>query len=326
MDGFLRYGAITVAAILLTGCGGGSSGGGSVLDDGSQGVAQDATGTVSISLTDGPSEETSELVLHITHIDLGHEEGHTERIEMASGSESVDLMGLQNGKAAVLVDRKSMPAGRYDWLELGIDLEQSHLGLQSGAMHGMRMGDRASTRIDLPLDIEAGNHMEYVLDIDARQSIVHHRGHGMMSDEYDFHPSMRLGEVSQTGSITGAVHMSMIDVYREECDSADGGNWAYLYPGNVAEPDDFSESESDGLSGPIAMDRVELEPESGDYRYHFSYLPEGTYRIAFSCAAEWDESGDDDYPGDPDGRFLFHSFSGPLEVKVGEMTEHHMAP
>lgn len=321
MHGFLRYGVITVAAILLTGCGGGSSGGGSAQD-----VAQDATGTISISLTDGPSEETSELVLHITHIDLGHQEGHTERIEMARGSESIDLMGLQNGKVAVLVDTQSMPSGRYDWFELGIDLDQSHLGLQSGAMHGMRMGDSASTRIHLPLDIEAGNHIEYVLDIDARQSIVHHRGHGMKADEYDFHPNMRLVEVSQTGSLTGTVHMSMIDAYQEGCDSAEGGNWAYLYPGDVSEPDDFSESESDGLSGPIAMDRVELEAESGDYHYHFSYLPDGTYRMAFSCAAEWDESGDDDYPGDPDGRFLFHGFSGPLEVKAGEMTEHHMEP
>lgn len=326
MDRLLRYGVITVAVILLNGCGGGSSGGGTAQDGGSQGEAQDATGTVSINLTDGPSEEVSELVLHITHIELGHEDGHTERIQLPSGSVSVDLMALQNGNNAVLVDRKSMPAGRYDWLELGIDLEQSHLGLQNGAMHGMRMGDSANTRIDLPLDIGAGNHVEYVLDIDARQSIVHHRGHGMMAEEYDFHPNMRLVEISQTGSITGTVHMSMIDVYQDGCDSADGGNWAYLYHGNVAEPDDFSESESDDLSGPIAMDRVELEPESGDYHYHFSYLPEGTYRIAFSCASEWDESGDDDYPGDPDGRFLFHGFSGPLEVKAGEVTEHHMEP
>jgi Domain of unknown function (DUF4382) len=326
MNSLEGFGVVTFTAILLTGCGGGSSGGSSVQDDSSQELIQETTGAVSISITDGPSEEASELVLHFTHIELGREDGHVERIPVSSGSGTIDLMGLQNGNTAMLVEEESMPVGRYEWLELGVDIQKSHLQLQNGATHGMRMGDGSTTRVDVALDVAAGSHSEYVLDIDARRSIIHHDARGMMAEEYDFHPNMRFVEISQTGSIGGTVDMSMIDAYQDGCDSAEGGNWAYLYHGDVMEPDDFSENESDTLSGPIAMDRVEMDSESGAYHYQFSYLPEGMYRIAFSCSAEWDESGDDDYPGDPDGRFSFHGFSGALEVKLGEMTEHHMKP
>ena len=46
--------------------------------------------------------------------------------------------------------------------------------------------------------------------------------------------------------------------------------------------------------------------------------------MAFSCSGEWDEAGDDDYPADPDGRFDFHHFSGPLDVVAGQMHRHDL--
>lgn len=48
---------------------------------------------------------------------------------------------------------------------------------------------------------------------------------------------------------------------------------------------------------------------AGAHEYHFGYLPEGSYRLAFTCSGEWDEPGNDDYPYDPDGRFGFRFFS-----------------
>ena len=73
------------------------------------------------------------------------------------------------------------------------------------------------------------------------------------------------------------------------------------------------------MPGPLATDRVEIDTVTGDYIYHFGYLPAGSYRIAFSCSGEWDEDGDDDFPSDPDGRFDFQMFSGPTDVVAGQL-------
>ena len=62
-----------------------------------------------------------------------------------------------------------------------------------------------------------------------------------------------------------------------------------------------------------------MDPGSGDHGYHFGFLPEGTYRVAFTCSGEWDEAGDDDYPSDPDGKFDFQAFSDPITINAGQM-------
>ena len=56
---------------------------------------------------------------------------------------------------------------------------------------------------------------------------------------------------------------------------------------------------------------------AGAHEYHFGYLPEGSYRLAFTCSGEWGGPGNDDYPYDPDGRFGFRLFFGPIEIGAG---------
>jgi hypothetical protein len=142
---------------------------------------------------------------------------------------------------------------------------------------------------------------------------------GMMGDQYELHSAMRLVNMREAGGVTGIVETAMIDINHPDCDDAPGGNWAYLFDGGAAGPDDISEQDSDGMPGPMATDRVEMDPGTGDYSYHFGYLPAGSYRIAFSCSGEWDEDGDDDFPSDPDGRFHFQMFSDPTDVVAGQL-------
>ncbi len=138
--------------------------------------------------------------------------------------------------------------------------------------------------------------------------------------------SMRLINMDVAGGMTGMVDASMIDINHPDCDAAPGGNWAYLFPGDAADPDDVAESESDSVPGPTATDRVEMDPGTGDHFYHFAYLPAGSYPVAFTCSGEWDEAGDDDYPSDPDGRFDFRMFSDPVDVAAGQMHRFDLMP
>ena len=132
--------------------------------------------------------------------------------------------------------------------------------------------------------------------------------------------------MSESGGLMGAVHSSMIDVNHPDCDDAPGGNWAYLFHGDTMEPDDIADVDTDGMEGPIAADRIDMDTMTGEHRYHFSYLEPGQYRMAITCSGEWDEVGDDDHPADPDGRFAFQMFSEAMEVMSGQMHDIDMSP
>ena len=317
---------ILFGCVLLTACGGGSSSGGSNDLSGTGDNTHVASGTVTVGITDGPMEEAENLVLNLTHISFGHDDGDVTRIALSDGPMSLDMMRLQNGTSENLVDYASLPAGLYRWMELGIDLDQSGLELQSGGHHRMQLGDPQAMRIEEMFEISAGEHGDFIIDFDLRRSIQHHDMGGLMGEEYELHAGMRLMRTNEAGSLSGTIDISLVDAYQLDCDSNAGGNWAYLYPGEAREPDDLAETETDGIPGPIATDRVELDAETGEYQYHFSYIPSGIYRVAFSCSSEWDEAGDSDYPNDPDRKFNFQVFGEPVEVRAGQMSEHHLGP
>lgn len=309
----------------FAGCGGAAG------DDTAPGAADPVNpvmGNVSFSITDGPWEDARALVLHITGMGLGHSNGDVIRLDMPNGSMSVDMMQLQNGENMPLVMGVDIPMGQYEWVRLRLDLSQSYVELAStGGRHSMQMGAGASNGLEAhePFQLLDSLNHEFMLEFDMRQGVQHH-DMGMMGDQYELYSAMRLVNTEDAGGLTGMIDASMIDINHPDCDQAPGGNWVYLFPGDVTVPDDVAEPEADGVPGPITTDRVEMDPATGDHFYHFGYLPTGSYRIAFTCSGEWDEVGDDDYPADPDGRFEFQMFSDPMDVVAGQMGRFDMMP
>jgi hypothetical protein len=305
---FTSLGLTAVALSLVSGCGGGSS---------STTVAPPPplpqTGTVSVSITDDPWHEMDSMVIRITGMDFGHNNGDVHSFDLAGGPMDVDMMQLQNGVFQGLMSDIEMPVGDYDWMRVRVDASQSHMRDRgTGGQHGFRMGPNAADGLEVhePFQVQAGVHIEFMLDYDLRQGVRHSHG-GMMGDQYELHSAMRLVHMSESGGLSGMVDPALIDVNHPDCDPAEGGNWV-------------SEVESDGVPGPIAADRVEMDPGSGDHGYHFGFLPEGTYRVAFTCSGEWDEAGDDDYPSDPDGMFDFQAFSDPIDITAGQMHGYNL--
>lgn len=269
-----------------------------------------------------------EMVLHVTSIEMGHSNGSIVAINMGGGGMSLDMMMLQNGEARMLADNLEIPMGHYDWMRLMIDPSRSHIDLAStGGRHGMHMGSSARSGLEVvhPFEIGQSQHSEFMLDFDIRRGVQHHDT-GMMGGEYRLHSALRMVDMSQFGGLMGEVHASLIDINHPQCDDAPGGNWAYLFHGDVMEPDDITDVDTDGMTGPIAADRIDLDTFTGQHRYHFAYLDPGMYRIAITCTGEWDEVGDEDHPNDPDNRFSFHMFSDPIEVMSGQMHDIGMIP
>ncbi len=302
---------------LVAGCGGSSSS-----DIVARTPAPDpVTGTISVSITDDPWHDMDSMIIRVTGIDFGHSNGEIHSFDLPGGPMDVDMMRLQNGVNHALMSDVELPAGDYEWMRIRIDADQSFMQASgTGGHHGFRMGPDAIEGLGVhePFHVEAGNHGDYMLDFDVRQG-VRHSHNGMMGDQYELHNALHLIRMDQAGGLWGTVDPSLVDVNHRACDPAEGGNWMYVFPGDAEAPDDVADTESDGLPGPIATDRVEMNPGTGAHEYHFGYLPEGTYRVAFTCSGEWDESGDDDYPSDPDGKFDFQRFSGPVEIGAGQM-------
>ena len=291
-------------------------------------ASEPATGSISISLTDDPWEDAMEIVLHVTGIEMGHADGSVVTFDMPGGGTGIDMVHLQNGESQMLVDAMEIPMGQYDWMRIMIDPALSHIDLAStGGRHGMRMGGDATQGLEVLHSFDVGQslHSEFMLDFDIRRGVQHH-DNGMMGGEYRLHSAMRMVDMGESGGLMGEVHASMIDVNHPDCDDAPGGNWAYLFHGNTAEPDDITDVDTDGMNGPIAADRIDMDTMTGEHRYHFGYLEPGLYRIAVTCSGEWDEVGDDDYPMDPDGQFSFQMFSGPIEVMHGQMHDTDLNP
>lgn len=268
------------------------------------------------------------MVLHITGIEMGHADGRVIMLEMAGGGLDIDMVQLQNGEYRMLVDNAAVPTGHYDWMRLVIDASRSHIDVaNTGGRHGMRMGSDAARGLEVIHAFEIGlsQHSEFMLDFDLRRGVQHHDT-GMMGGEYRLHSAMRMIDIGQSGGLMGSIEPSMIDVNNPACDDAPGGNWAYLFHGDVATPDDIADVDTDSRRGPLATDRIDLDTMTGEHRYHFEYFEPGLYRIAITCSGEWDEVGDDDYPNDPDGRFGFNMFSDPLEVMSGQMRRYDLHP
>jgi hypothetical protein len=256
-----------VCGALFSGCGGGAG-------DANPGAADPVTpamGNISFSITDGPRADTRAMVLHITGMELGHSNGDVITLDMPNGAVSADMMQLQNGVHVSLVTGVDIPMGQYDWVRLHVDLSQSYVELSgTGGQHGMHMGSDATNGIEVhePFELLDSINHEFMLEFDLQRGVQHH-DMGMMGVEYELHSAMRLVDMEHAGGLSGMIDASMIDINHPDCDQEPGGNWAYLFPGDATVPDDVAASDTDGISGPITTDRVEMDPATGDHNYHF---------------------------------------------------------
>lgn len=313
---FSHISALVIACATLSACGGGSSTPSAVVSD----------GNLTLALTDGPMSTVNQLVVHIEYVELRHADGRVIRQEPVGGPSEVDLVALHDGRLHDLLNEAEVPAGQYHGLSIGIDPERSHADFADGSRHRMQFAFAEGLNVDAPFTVGAGQHKELVIDVDLGQSLHYHQGGmggggmGGGSGYYEFHSVTRMIDVENAGGLVGTIDTALVDINHPNCDSAAGGNWAYLFPGSAAEPDDIAQDDTDGRPGPIVTDRVDLHTGTGEYRYHFAFLEPGSYRVAFTCSGEWDEATDDDYPSDPDARFDFQAFSVAAEVAAGQVT------
>lgn len=255
----------------------------------------DSTGTVSMDVTDAPTASFTEVVVTFTGITLKPADG--EAIEFSfDEAKTLNLLTLQGGESAPLLDGEEVLAGDYEWVRLTLDVDNSYVTEDDGSEKTLFIPSGAQTGLKLVsgFTVAQGGENNFTIDFDVRKSIVNPQGNGVA--DYFLKPALRLVDNLQVGSITGLVDYSNINSIRisddaqENCAEGYEGS-VYVYEGADAELSDLNVTNEEG--NPLMVVPVELDDESGLYSYKAAFLTEGDYTVSYSCQVDDNEADDD---------------------------------
>lgn len=240
------------------------------------GSDSDESARFSLAVTDAPIDQATQVVVQFTAIELKPRNGSSVVINLAS-PQSIDLLDLQNGETATLLDQHTIAAGQYDWLRLAVNAEfdnvydsyivfdnlQHELFVPSGAQTGLKLNQGFT--------VAEGQTARFVIDFDLRKSIVEPVG----QPGYFLKPTLRLIDLQQVGALSGEIAEARIISL---CQGEELGA-VYVYRGADVMPDDV-----DGRD-PEPLTSVLVYRDDERYRYHVGFLATGNYTAAYTCDA-----------------------------------------
>jgi len=267
--------ALTVAALGLTGCGGSGSGGGSTPNGTAAPMNQ-----VQLAVADAPIDGASHVVVVFTGVELLPNSGNPITITFAQ-PKRIDLL-TQSGTASAVLFDQPIPAGTYGQVRLLVNADgsgnNSYIQLSDGTMHGLLVPSGAQTGLKLVsgFTVPSSGVVDYTIDFNLRQAITCPPGQGTACL---LKPAERLVEDTSVGNIQGQITSALPSA----CTPG-----VYLYNGVVARPEDMNSGASStdpnqpiGSTAPVAN-------STPPYYYQFTFLPPGTYTVAFTCQAALD--------------------------------------
>jgi len=163
------------AALILGGCGGG---GGS---DFFSAAGSANTGTVALSLTDGPTEDYEHITIWVNQVSLQPADNGGPAVVIFKSKDPegypVDLLDLRDRDDSFLLSvKKKVPAGKYAKIRLGIS---KILAEGDGECDGTYI-KLPSNEIKLnprdPFWVKKGETISIQLDVDAQRSLLHKAG------------------------------------------------------------------------------------------------------------------------------------------------------
>jgi hypothetical protein len=300
----LDFIALSAIALLLSACGGGGGGGGA------------STGSLSLSVTDLPVTEDVAVCIHFTGISLHHSDGDLIQIPYDSSTyydpadgcidnvdpnnlgpqddpsnNAVALSELQGVLSVQLMDSQEVQAGRYTWIRLDIDESLSYV-VDSGGRKNLSCpscaADQSGLKLNRGITVPAGGEANFMIDIELDKSL-----NKQPSGNYKLRPTLRLVDLSETGTISGTVEGSLIPGMISESDT---GCKVYVYAGHDVTPDDI-------YDGDNVLTTAKVLYDSESYKYVAAYLPTESaadptpYTVALTCDADDPEI---DQNNDPD--------------------------
>lgn len=293
---------LLLAAVTLASCGGSSS--------------SSSDGTLTLRVTDAPMDGVDNVWIKFDSIEVKPENGSAITFSLA-GTQAIDLAALQNGEQMTLLNGVTLPAGKYNWIRIGVNLLDDGETPPGGNYttagvcfveadgddyplyipSGMQTGLKLNRGIVIPV----GGDADFTLDFDLRKSLRYRES----DDAYVLKPVIRMVDNTVVGSISG-------DVTNIPAEKACEDGAVYLFTGPAATPDDVNGTATE----PLAVFKTQ-EFTEGVCGYVASYLEPGTYTLAFT----WDSAIDDPDVNDT----LTFVGTGDAVVATDATTDHDIA-
>jgi Domain of unknown function (DUF4382) len=279
--------AVTISMALgLAACSGGGG-------DGNE------TGRLSLAVTDAPVDDASSVVVQFSGVAFKRAGATAEVVQdLPASPRQLDLLQYQEGRAALLLDGVTLPAGDYEWIRLIVDNEtgvrDSYITLTGGEECELSVpsGAESGLKLNRGFTLPADGSVALTIDFDLRKSIHAPPGQqgaaAACTQGYLMRPTLRIVDDANVGAIAGHVASELVT---EQCLPK-----VYVFSGAGVAPDDIEEA--DGADAdPLVVASVAVQNGSTAYAYHAAFLPPGSYTVAFTC-------DDDDATADETLTFL----------------------
>jgi hypothetical protein len=243
--------------------------------------SSNSTGSLSLNVTDAPVDGATEVIVKFDAIELNPVQGENVTITFEE-PQSIDLLALQNGITAPLLQNEILEAGDYNWMRLAVDADQgeidSFISFEDGSTYSLYIpsGSNTGLKVNRPFTIPAGGNANFTIDFDLRKSI--HKP-GNSSDDYKLRPTLRITDNTEVGEISGFISSSVVSD-----DSCSEGLAVYLYAGVEITPDDEG-----SVISPITSVIPDYDNVNDQYIYQASFLLAGDYTVAITCDADNDD-------------------------------------
>lgn len=256
---------------LVAGCGNSSSG------------STSSTGTFSLSITDGPVDSATKVVVEFTGVSIKPANGEALVFDFAE-PKSIDLLQLQGTASDGLLTNEVVASGNYEWIRLHVNATQdnvmdSYMEMDDGSIIELYVPSGSQTGLKLVngFTVAAGGGVDFTIDFDLRKSITDPGG----MPSAILRPALRIVDNMTVGSIAGTVDGTLVG---QECADATLDDGAvYVYSGAGVTPTDIQGTSSDPLVSAL------VHVVDGVYSYELGFLPEGDYTVAYTCMAASDD-------------------------------------
>ena len=325
----LPLGLALAALGTLAACGGGGGGG--------------PTSSLNVSLADAPMSRAGvqSVFITVTGVDVQPTNGSVMSFSLMSPL-TVDLLTLQQGTVAPLVNSASVPAGSYDWIRLDLDTSAGKnyvlvcsdgtttctspsnvaLTIPSGAETGLKIV-RGFT-----MPVNGAIHL--VVDFNVNSSIVPIPN----STSWHLKPTLRVVQTDTVGSIEGTISATAMQAakFSKTACSATNLPTVYVYSAQSATvnvtPDDIftgTEETTETPVQPIVTQLTTYDTANGSASFNIQWLASDSgyneYTVAFTCDPD-DPSVDESaiVPPATTPSITFNTYSTPVAVTTGMAT------